>query len=64
MQLCDNKGALIKSNSLIEIQKLCKHISANERVLRHESPYDEMIGGPDKPESNRLEVPIGDNKLY
>jgi hypothetical protein len=33
-------------------------------VLRHTSPYDEMVGGPDKTNCNALEVPLGDNQLY
>ena len=37
--------------------------TAAETVLRHTSPYDEMIGGPEKGASNALEVPLADNQL-
>jgi hypothetical protein len=39
-------------------------IKADQTVLRHTSPYDEMIGGPEKSSTNALEVPLVDNKLY
>lgn len=62
--IADNKGAFLKSSKLIELQKALRHVSAQETVLRHTSPYDEMIGGPEKPDTNALEVPLGDNNLY
>ncbi len=62
--ITDSKGAFLKSHNLIELQKLLCEVSATETVLRHSSPYDEMIGGPDKTDPNTLEVPLGDNRLY
>jgi hypothetical protein len=35
----------------------------DEMVLRHESAYDEMVNQPVKMASNRMEVPLGRNKL-
>ena len=62
--ITDNKGALLRSRSLVELQKQLREVSANESVLRHTSAYDEMIGGADKPATNALEVPLADNLLY
>ena len=62
--ITDSKGAFLKSHNLIELQKLLHAVSATETVLRHSSPYDEMIGGPAKTDPNTLEVPLGDNRLY
>jgi hypothetical protein len=62
--IADNSGKFLKSTKLIELQKSMAKVQATETVLRHTSPYDEMVGGPDKTDSNALEVPLGDNKLY
>jgi len=61
--ISNNKGALLKSSKLLELQKMLRSASAKETVLRHTSPYDEMIGGPEKGDSNALEVPLADNYL-
>ena len=45
-------------------QGLAGSVDAQERVLRHTSAYDEMIGGPEKTSDNLLEVPLADNQLY
>lgn len=62
--ITDNKGALLRSRSLVELQKLLRNVSATQAVLRHTSAYDEMIGGSEKPATNALEVPLSDNQLY
>lgn len=62
--IADNSGNFLKSHKLIELQKALAKVKATETVLRHTSPYDEMVGGPDKTGSNALEVPLGDNQLY
>ena len=41
-----------------------RKINAKETVLRQDSAYDEMIGGPHKISANTLEVPLADNNLY
>jgi hypothetical protein len=61
--ISDGKGALLKSSKLMELQKMLRGTAATETVLRHTSPYDEMIGGPEKGASNALEVPLADNQL-
>ena len=62
--IADNSGNFLKSHKLIELQKALAKVKATETVLRHTSPYDEMVGEPDKTGSNALEVPLGDNQLY
>ena len=62
--IADSKGGFLKSSKLVELQKAMRKVSAEETVLRHTSPYDEMVGGPEKTSSNALEVPLADNKLY
>lgn len=60
----DDKGKVLRSFNLIALQKKLSKVNAKETVLRHESAYDEMIGGPEKTSPNTLEVPLGDNQLY
>lgn len=62
--ITENSGDYLRAPNLIELQKQLQGIKAKKTVLRHSSPYDEMIGGPDKPNSNTLEVPLADNQLY
>jgi len=62
--ITDNKGVLLRSRSLVELQKQLREVSASQSVLRHTSAYDEMIGGAEKPSTNALEVPLRDNQLY
>lgn len=61
--ITDKKGNYIKASNLTSLQKEFATIEAKETVLRHSSPYDEMIGGPEK-DNNLLEVPLKDNNLY
>jgi hypothetical protein len=62
--ITDDKGKVLRSFKLIELQKILRKVKAKETVLRQESAYDEMIGGPEKTSPNTLEVPLGDNRLY
>lgn len=62
--ITDNKNVHLKAPNLVSLQKLLQGIEAAETVLRHTSPYDEMIGAPIKQSSNTLEVPLSDNRLY
>ena len=62
--ITDEKGKFLRSVNLIELQKLLQNLPTIKSVLRHNSAYDEMIGGPEKISSNLLEVPLADNELY
>ena len=62
--ITDSKNTFLKAPNLVSLQKLLKGVEATETVLRHTSPYDEMVGGPIKEGSNVLEVPLADNRLY
>lgn len=62
--ITDERGVLLKSRSLVDFQKQLAGIAATVTVLCHTSAYDEMVGGPEKGESNALEVPLTDNQLY
>lgn len=44
--------------NLTEMREKFQPFAIPKTVLRHESPYDEMIGQP-MGEGNRLEVPLG-----
>ncbi len=57
------QGQLLKTNSLIAMQKHLANLNTKQYLLRQQSAYDEMVGGPLKVD-NTLEVPIGDSKLY
>ena len=61
--LCDERGKLLKTHSLLQMQKLCSQLPVRQQLLRQYSAYDEMVGGPAKTD-NRLEVPLTDHQLY
>ena len=60
----DERGKLLRSTKLLELQKQLRKVTAEITVLRQASAYDEMIGGPEKSGTNALEVPLADNQLY
>ncbi len=54
----DYSGKTLLTHSLTEMQNHFAKLDVAQTVIRHESPYDEMIGqGTIK--DNRIEVPIG-----
>ena len=60
----DERGKLLRSTKLLELQKQLRKVTAEITVLRQTSAYEEMIGGPEKVDTNALEVPLADNQLY
>ncbi|WP_217521549.1 DUF6482 family protein [Vibrio metschnikovii] len=60
----DNNDSLLKTHSIVEMQKRCRKLNTQQQVLRHQSPYDEMIGTPIRQGDNTLEVPLRDNGYY
>ncbi len=62
--LVDDNDQLIKTHSILEMQKHCRKLKVQQQVLRHQSPYDEMIGTPARQGDNTLEVPLHDNRYY
>ena len=61
--ICDDNGTLLRAHCIVDIQKLCRNLTVNQQVLRQNTAYDEMIGGPVKGD-DLLEVPLADNQLY
>ncbi len=62
--LVEHDGTPIKAHNIIALQRQLRPLTFAKMVLRHDSPYDEMIGHQDNPVgTNRLEVPLGDNRL-
>ena len=55
----DSNGNFLKSFNKLELQAHFADQAVNEIVLRHQSPYDEMIGLPEDRVDNTLEVPVG-----
>jgi hypothetical protein len=55
----ENNNKPLMTRSMTRLQEMFETLNIPEVSLRHESPYDEMVGQPAKPESNRLEVPLG-----
>lgn len=51
----------VHSRNLMQLREKFKAIEVPQTVLRHESPYDEMIGQPQRVESNVMEVPLSKN---
>ena len=52
---------VLLSRNLMELRELFETLDIPETVLRHDSPYDEMIGLPVNRDGNRMEVPLGKN---
>lgn len=55
----DSDTQLVQSRTLNRIKERFETLAIPQVVLRHESPYDEMVGQPQKGHSNRMEVPLG-----
>ena len=55
----DKKGDFLKSFNKLDLQTQFSGLNIGEMVLRHKSPYDEMVGMPKSDVDNTLEVPIG-----
>lgn len=54
----DSEKRCLRSRNLIELRERLAPLGVADVFLRHESPYDEMIGLPESPTSNRMEVPL------
>jgi len=59
----DERGKLLRSINLIEMQKTMRYVHAIHTVLRHTSAYDEMVGGAINSSGNTLEIPVRDSEL-
>ncbi len=57
----ENEKKALTSRNLTQLRGLFEPLDIPEAFLRHESPYDEMIGMPSSQGSNRMEVPLGKN---
>lgn len=55
----DDDGRPLRAFNKLELLSLLRNVPAQERVLRHQSAYDEMINQPVRLEPNTLEVPLG-----
>lgn len=64
MIVTNSDGSLLRTHSLLEMQKLTNKLNYQRAVMRQQSAYDEMVGGPEKSSPNTLEIPLVDNKLY
>ena len=55
----DKKGNFLKSFNKLELQTKFSNLQVGKVLLRHQSPYDEMIGLPQNSSDNTLEVELG-----
>lgn len=55
----DDEKTCVRSRNLMKIRERFEPLEIKDTFLRHESPYDEMIGMGDGAPSNRLEVRLG-----
>lgn len=63
--VADANGKLLRSFSILGLQKQFQDVNYDNMVLRHMSAYDEMVGQANKTSGqNFLEVPLKDNGLY
>lgn len=51
---------ILRTRNLIEMREKFAPFNIGTTVLRHDSPYDEMVGQPVS-SGNRMEVPLGVN---
>ncbi len=56
--LVEAGGRPFRRKSLNDVREALAHLRFAHMVLRHSSAYDEMIGQPQREESNALEVRI------
>jgi hypothetical protein len=63
--ITNDKGEMLRAFNLIKLQQMTRGLKSKKMVLRHNSPYDEMIGLDEvtQERSNTLEVTLGDNDL-
>ncbi len=59
----DKNGQPMTARNILELEAKFERFQVNSMVLRHESAYDEMVNQPVRQGSNRMEVPIGRNRL-
>ncbi len=57
--ITEKSGHRLTRRSILAIQKLFIPVSVKSMFLRHNSPYDEMIGQSESASSNELLVPLG-----
>ncbi len=57
--ITEKTGKRLTRRSILDIQKLFIPVSVKSMFLRHNSPYDEMIGHDVNTSSNELLVPLG-----
>ncbi len=56
----ENTKKILRTRNLIQMREKFAPFKIDSTVLRHESPYDEMVGQP-VGDCNRMEVPLGAN---
>jgi hypothetical protein len=63
--LTDNRGKFLRAFNVLDLQKQVRGLPYEKMVIRHVSPYDEMVGLPTNtsPNGNTLEVEVTDNQL-
>jgi len=59
----DDSDRLLRSYNLLGMQVQFEGMPCDCMVLRHQSPYDEMVGQPVRAGTNALEVPVGNMDL-
>jgi len=59
----DNKDKPMRFHSSQQIRDVFEHCKVKKAVMTHDSPYEEMIGNPEKA-SERMEMPFSMNQPY
>ncbi len=57
------KGRLMRFNNIQQIRDAFENIQVTNAVMKHDSPYDEMIGNPPKAE-NSMVLPFSMTQPY
>lgn len=56
--LVNNDGRPLRSRNLQSLRTTLQGMPVSSATLRHQSPYDEMIGQPMREAPNTMEVPL------
>jgi len=55
----DHQGHLLRSHNKLNLQEYFSDLPYDRMVLRQSSAYDEMVGQPQRQQSNEMEVSLG-----
>lgn len=61
--IADHQGKVLKTRSLLEMQRMLRKAVTCDFFLRQRSAYDEMVGHAHQAADNSMELPLGREPL-